>query len=228
MRRAALLLLPLLTAAAPADWDARFKDIYTAEYQWRLASFAEREGSGQDRIMSPHLPDVSPAAQAGRAAMWTKVEAQLAEIPRDQLSPENQTNFAVYRGQIDAMLAEQRFKEWQKPANSDSSFWGDLSSADEKPLRSDQEYRNYLAKLSEVPRYFDQQIANMKAGEARGFTPPQVTLEGRDQIHLQHRAMPSRLRTHRLLGKPFKTMTATIAPDAAGGVARGSASRRHP
>jgi uncharacterized protein (DUF885 family) len=31
-----------------------------------------------------------------------------------------------------------------------------------------------------MPRYFDQQIANMKAGEARGFTAPKATLEGRD------------------------------------------------
>ena len=61
MRRAALLLLPLLIGAAPIDWDARFQSIYGTEYQWRLASFAEPEGQGQDRIMSPHLPDVSPA-----------------------------------------------------------------------------------------------------------------------------------------------------------------------
>ncbi len=97
--------------------------------QWRQASFAEPEGEGQDRIMSPHLADVSPAAQATRTAMWTKVEARLATIPRERLSADNQINFAVYKGQIDALLAEQRFSEWQKPANSDSSFWGDLAEA---------------------------------------------------------------------------------------------------
>jgi len=180
MRRAvALLLLPLLAGAAAPDWNARFKAVYSGEYAWRQHSLGMSEGD--ERLMSPHLPDVSPAAQQERLAMWQKVEQQLAAIPQAQLSAENRINFAVYKGQIDAMLAEQQFKEWQKPANSDSSFWGDLSGPDEKPLRSEQEYRNYLSKLGEVPRYFDQQIANMKAGEARGFTPPQVTLEGRDQ-----------------------------------------------
>jgi uncharacterized protein (DUF885 family) len=180
MRRAVLLLLPLLIAAAPEDWDARFAAITNAEYAWRLKSFAEPEGPGHDRILSPHLPDVSPAAQAERTAMWAKVEADLAAIPLDRLSPESRVNYAVYKGQIDALVADQRFMEWQKPANSDSSFWGDLAGFDDKPLRSEQEYRNYLSQLSEVPHYFDQQITNMRAGEARGFTPPKVTLEGRD------------------------------------------------
>jgi uncharacterized protein (DUF885 family) len=208
MRRVALLLLPLLIAAAPADWDARFKDIYTAEYAWRLSSFAEPEGAGQDRIMSPHLADVSPAAQAARTAMWTTVERQLDAIPRDALSADNRINFAVYKGQIDALLAQQRFMEWQKPANSDSSFWGDLASFDDKPLRSEREYRNYLSELSEVPRYFDQQIANMKAGEARGFTPPQVTLVGRDQSI----AMVAGAKSAEDTGfwAPFKTMPGNI------------------
>jgi uncharacterized protein (DUF885 family) len=180
MRRAVLLLLPLLIAAAPEDWDARFAAITNAEYAWRLKSFAEPEGSGHDRILSPHLPDVSPAAQAERTAVWAKVEVDLAAIPLDRLSPESRVNYAVYKGQIDALVADQRFMEWQRPANSDSSFWGDLAGFDDKPLRSEQEYRNYLSELSEVPRYFDQQIANMQAGAARGFTPPRVTLEGRD------------------------------------------------
>ena len=35
-------------------------------------------------------------------------------------------------------------------------------------------YRSYLARLRDVPRYFDEEIANMRAGLARGFTPPQV------------------------------------------------------
>ncbi|WP_019831476.1 DUF885 domain-containing protein [Sphingomonas sp. PR090111-T3T-6A] len=208
MRRAALLLLPLLAGAAPQDWNARFKAITSDEYAWRLHSFALPEGERAKRIMSAHLPDVSLAAQAERTAMWEKVEGQLATIPQDRLTPENRVNFAVYKGQIDALLADQRFREWEKPANSDSSFWGDLSSVDDKPLRSAQEYRNFISQLGEVPRYFDQQIANMKAGEARGFTPPQVTLTGRDSSI----AMVANAKTAEETGfwGPFKTMPANI------------------
>jgi uncharacterized protein (DUF885 family) len=32
-----------------------------------------------------------------------------------------------------------------------------------------------------VPRYFDEQIVNMRAGPARGFTVPRVSVIGRDK-----------------------------------------------
>ena len=34
--------------------------------------------------------------------------------------------------------------------------------------------------MQALPAYFDQQIANMRAGLARGFSVPRVTLAGRD------------------------------------------------
>ncbi len=42
-------------------------------------------------------------------------------------------------------------------------------------------YRNYLARLRDVPRYFDEQMANMRAGLARGFTVPRVSVVGREK-----------------------------------------------
>jgi uncharacterized protein (DUF885 family) len=185
-RRVLLAVLPLLalplapTAAVPAanPWDAKFKAIYTAEYAWRLKMDEQPQDTGPSAIMTPHLPDVSPAAQAQRTAMWDKVLHDLDAIPRDKLSPDEQVNYAVYLGQIEAMAAEQHFREWEKPVNSDSPFWD--VGLDDKPLRSDQEYRNYISRLHETARFMDQEIANMKAGEARGFTPPRATLVGRD------------------------------------------------
>ena len=41
--------------------------------------------------------------------------------------------------------------------------------------------RAYLGRLRDVPRYFDQQITNMRAGLARGFTVPRVSVVGRDK-----------------------------------------------
>jgi uncharacterized protein (DUF885 family) len=35
--------------------------------------------------------------------------------------------------------------------------------------------------MRDIPRYFDDEVANMRAGLARGFTPPRVSLEGRDR-----------------------------------------------
>ena len=34
--------------------------------------------------------------------------------------------------------------------------------------------------MKDIPRYFHEQTGEMRAGMKRGFTPPRVTLEGRD------------------------------------------------
>jgi uncharacterized protein (DUF885 family) len=211
--RPILLLLPLLVAAAPApppngDWDARFLKLSNDEYRWRLADAGQPIERGPAAIMPPHLPDVSPAAQAVRTARWNDVLHQLDAIPQSALTPENRIDYAVYRGQIEALVAEQRFREWEKPVNSDSPFW--QVDVDPKPLRSDQEYQNYISRLGETPRLFDQEIANMKAGEARGFTAPKATLEGRDASI----AAVAQAKTAEDTGYwgPFKEMPANIPP----------------
>ena len=195
-------------SAAPADTaqDAKFKAIYSAEWTWRQHQSADDEDSG-DHI-SAHLPDAGPAAQAARLKMWTDVAAKLAAIDPATLSPENRVNFAVYRGQIDALLTAQRFREYEKPLNADTSFWSNLGGAARASFKTEQDYRNYIGMLREMPRYFDQQIANMKAGEARGFTPPQITVKGRDTTVSP--VADAATAQNNPFYTPFKTMPATI------------------
>ena len=105
--------------------DARFETIYTDEYAWR-----ERlNGPSEDgpRSIPDRLPDVGPEVQAEKLARWTAVAAQLKSIDPAALSSENRVNFAVYSGQIQALLAGQRYRDYEKPLNADSSFWGDVA-----------------------------------------------------------------------------------------------------
>ncbi|NWK97849.1 DUF885 domain-containing protein [Sphingobium lactosutens] len=158
--------------------DQAFEAISTSEYDWRQKQFGPSEDGPKDQALA--LPDVGPKAQAARLARWEEVEKQLAAIRVDQLSPAQKVNFAVYKGQIDALLAEQRYRDYEKPLNADTSFWGDLAGWARDPLRDEAAARRYIAMLRDVPRFYDQQIANMRAGLKRGFTPSQITLQGRD------------------------------------------------
>ncbi len=164
--------------AGPAD-DA-FTAIYTSEWSFRQTLSASGEDTGATQI-SAHLPDISAKAQAQRLAYWQGIESQLAAIDVRQLSPDNQVNYAVYKTQIDALVAAQAFREYERPVNSDSAFWSDLVYETDQDFRSETDYRNYLSQLSEMPRYFDQAIDNMRTGLKRRFTPPKVTLAGRDE-----------------------------------------------
>jgi uncharacterized protein (DUF885 family) len=86
----------------------------------------------------------------------------------------------VYRGQIESIEDAQKFREWEKPVTSMAAFWSGTEGAGDRPFRTEQDYTNYLLWLADLPRFFDENIANMREGVKRGFTPPQVTLNGRD------------------------------------------------
>ncbi len=66
------------------------------------------------------------------------------------------------------------------PANADTTFWTDLGYTARRPFRTVQDYRNWIGQMRDIPRYFHEQIDEMRAGLKRGFTPPQVTMKGRD------------------------------------------------
>jgi uncharacterized protein (DUF885 family) len=173
-----------LTLATPA-WaqqsaDARFKQIYEAEWSWRNGQ-AGINTSGEAQPNNGRLDTVDAANQQRRLDYWQKVLANLSAVDARQLSAEDQVNYAVYRAQIQNLLAVQQYKQWQMPFNSDSAFWSDLGyvlNADD--MRMPQDYRRYLDRLGQVPAYFDQQIDNMRDGLARGFTVPRAVLDGRD------------------------------------------------
>jgi len=175
---AVLMLATPLRAAQDAD--AQFKQIYTAEWAWRTGH-AGVSASGEAQPNNGRLDDVDAASQQQRLDYWQHVAKQLDGIDVAQLSPANRVNYAVYREQIANFIADQRFKNWQMPFNSDSAFWSDIGDdLGSDRLRTADDYRKYLDHLGQIPAYFDQQIANMRAGLQRGFSVPRAVLTGRD------------------------------------------------
>jgi uncharacterized protein (DUF885 family) len=175
---AAVLSLMSAAEAAPQSADARFRALYTAEWAWRADQFADDEDSQKPVV--DHLPKVDPATQAARLAYWEKVMAALNTIPRDKLSSAEQENYDVYKPQIAGLITSQKFRDYEMPVNSDTTFWTDIGYTARKPFRSLADYHNWIAQMHDIPRYFHEQMDEMRAGLRRGFTPPRVTLEGRD------------------------------------------------
>ncbi|WP_249138081.1 DUF885 domain-containing protein [Phenylobacterium montanum] len=165
--------------AAHPTADAQFKAIYSREWAWRKAQLLVDDDDTGGPIEA-HLPDVSAKAQGLRLAYWTKTLGELDRIKPAELSKGAQVDYAVYRAQIVSLLNAQKFREWEKPLNSDSYFWGDLAGESRETFKTEADYKNFLTQLNEVPRYFADETDNMRAGLARGFTPPKVTLQGRD------------------------------------------------
>ena len=177
---AAGLLLTAPAFAQQASADARFKQLYQQEWAWRTGQ-AGVSASGEAQPNSGRLDQVDAKSQQERLDYWQKVMRQLDAIDPKALSPAQQVNYAIYREQIRNFIADQQFKQWQMPFNSDSAFWSGLDdSLGNDALRSESDYRHYVDRLGQVPAYFDQEIANMRAGLKRGFSVPKAVLAGRD------------------------------------------------
>src|SRR6185312_641308 len=93
---------------------------------------------------------------------------------------------------------------------SDTTFWTDLGYTARQDFRNLKDYKNWIAQMRDVPRYFHEQIGEMRAGLKRGFTPPQVTLQGRDgSITNVTNAKPE----DSLFYEPFKKMNGSVSPE---------------
>ena len=159
---------PGATRAGTAD--ARLQAVYTAEWKWRVEQFADNEDS--QRPIADHLPKVDPASQEARLRYWEDVLHRLDAIPRAELSDRERINYDVYYPQIQVLIANQRFRDFEMPANSDTTFWTDIGYTARRNFRTPQDHRNWIAQMRDIPRYFHEQMDEMRAGLKRGLTPP--------------------------------------------------------
>ena len=189
-----------------ASMDARFAAIHRAEWQWRIKEQLADDESERGQV-APGFARVDAPAQAARLAYWQDVLRRLDAIDAARLSAAARIDYQVYRAQIAAFVEELRFREYEQPVNADSAFWTDVTYAARQPFTRAADYQHYLRQLAAMPRYFGEQVENMRAGLARGFTPPRVTLQGRDAaLASVVEARPE----DTVFFTPFKTMPAVI------------------
>ena len=169
---------PASAQPVPSDADRQLKSLYDGYSFWVAKEFGSIEDKKGEYQPAGYLPKVDPASNLARAAYLNTLLAKLDAIPVASLSLDEQTNAAVLRNVVESSLSDARFREWEMPVNSDSNFWTYLDESG--PLDDAAAYRRYIARMRDVPRFFAENIANMRAGLARGFTPPAVTLGGRD------------------------------------------------
>ena len=159
--------------------DARLKALYDGYARWDTQESAYFQDADGDLKASDHLPRVDAASQQKRQAYLENALQQLNAIPEAQLSENEKVNAEVFRTVLENALIELKYRTWEMPFNSDSSFWTYLDEG--RQLRDAAEYRRYIARMRDIPRFFEEEITNMRAGIARGYTVPKATLTGRDK-----------------------------------------------
>ncbi|MBS0361612.1 MAG: DUF885 family protein [Proteobacteria bacterium] len=192
----------------PGPADAKFRAIYEAEWAWRKTEFPGERG--ENAAINPKLGKVDAASQQRRLAHWQDVVRQVDAISEKDLSPPEQVNYEVYRDQIQTRINQQKFREYEKPFNSDSQFWSNLGFTASRTFHTTQDYRNWIGQMRDIPRWFDDETVNMKAGLARGFTPPKATLVGRDKS-VSNVSQAADVE-HTFFWKPFEHMPQSVSP----------------
>ena len=162
---------------AQSSADERLGELADAFYDYRLEQFGLTESANGAAEQGAHLPSVTAAAHRERAKRYADFLARLDAIDRAKLTENARTNALVLRTLLEAEIGDARFAEWEMPFDSDSNFWSYL--APRGGFTSVEQYENYIGRMRDIPRYFAEHTANSRAGLARGFSVPRVTLEGR-------------------------------------------------
>jgi uncharacterized protein (DUF885 family) len=112
----------------------------------------------------------------------------------------------VLRTDLENQVGSVPYRSWEMPVNSDSNFWTYLAERGTLPTAA--HYQRYIQRMRDVPRFFDEMTTNMRAGLKRGFTPPQVTLQGREGSITSYITDPEK----NAFWAPFEVMPKTMAP----------------
>lgn len=165
-------------AAQGSSGDAALFALAEEYHDYRLAESGMVETAAGDSEAGARLWSVTPEAERERAASAAQFLERLGRIDRDSLSDDAQINATVLETLLREQIGDARFSEWEMPFDSDSNFWSYLAAPG--GFTTVEDYERYIGRMRDIPRYFEEHKANARAGLARGFSVPRVTLEGRD------------------------------------------------
>lgn len=125
------------------------------------------------------VADITEKAQQKQLAKYKKFREKLQTLDTNKLSKQEMVSYQMMLRELGVNISDIEFKAYQMPLTSESGFHtGAASIQNYLRLKNLEDYQNYLTLLEKTPVFFKQNIDHMKAGMARGFTIPQVVLDG--------------------------------------------------
>lgn len=200
----------LLAAQGPPAEAAgtRLQALFEREWEWELKESPTFASGLGDRRWNDRWDDMSLEALDRRQAHRQEVLRELQAIPRDQLSPADQTHYDVFRYQYETTIEGYRHKYHLIRTNTYDGVQNTEQIVDALRFATVKDYEDWLARLSTFPALVDQNIALMRDGIRTNVLLPKVILRRiRDQVH-QIAVAPAGQTGYY---KPFTTVPATIA-----------------
>jgi uncharacterized protein (DUF885 family) len=121
---------------------------------------------------------IAPAVRAKQFAVYRKMQARLAKIPRAQLAGQDAVTLDLLAYELDAALALAPFPEHLLPLNHFDNIPSTLANyaggTGSQPLGTVKQYEDYLSRVRQLAPWIDQAIANMREGIKRGIVQPRA------------------------------------------------------
>ncbi len=124
--------------------------------------------------------NISPQRRAAQFALYRKMQKQLAAIPRQHMSDNDQLTCELLAYEFDSALRLEKFPDHLLPLNHFDNVTGTLANyaggTGSQPLATVKQQYAYLSRLNQLPAWIDQAIINMKAGVKAGIVQPKPIL----------------------------------------------------
>lgn len=209
--RIALLLTVALSTGALAGPAETFRELYEAEWEFRLREHPERATSIGDHRYDDRLTQVRPEDIERRHEYYKTLLGRLAAMKAAELPEPERINYAIFRRQIENFVADFETRGYLIPLNSDWGFHMSLARLPANvPLASVEDYRNYLARLKQLPSVMHQYMNLMREGIDTGMVQPRVVLTGRD-VSIRNHVVDDPANS--VFYGPFREFPATIPED---------------
>ena len=163
--------------ASPAS-DEALRTLTDSYFAYRTEQSGRVTNEDGSTSAGPRLPVVTAEANLARAEKARDFLRQLDALDQDRLGATSAVDAIVFRTLLEQEIGDAQFREWEMPFDSDNNFWSYL--AGRSGFRTVEEYESYISRMRDIPRYFAEHTGNARAGLARGFSVPRVSLEGRD------------------------------------------------
>ncbi len=186
LRLVVLVLSLALSSAVLADADERFQALLDENWEWNLEEFPMLATSVGDRRYNDRWTDRSLDAYERRQREQRDFLSRLYGIDRQQLSPERQLDYELFRRQLQDDVDQYAFNGHLMPF----SHRGGVQTLDETthrlPLATTADFDNWLERMAKIDKVIEQTIALAEAGRKAGLTSPRVLMERvPDQIATQ-------------------------------------------
>jgi uncharacterized protein (DUF885 family) len=161
---------------AQADAGARLKAFFASEWDWTMEqnpTWASRLG---DRRWNDRWEDVSLQNLERQQAHKQSALAELARIPRESLSPEDQTSYDIFRYQYEIETEGFQYEQYLIRTNTYDGVQNAENIVDSLRFETVKDYEDWIQRLHAFPAYVDQNIALMRRGISHNVLLPKVIM----------------------------------------------------